>query len=176
MFLLILVNNVDEESPIIDLNSSNFSITNKNTNSNNIKVARLSESESSSSWENKHHDTNVKTKTENRLKLTIRVKRSPEFPEYEILRTEGINNYSESTSETISTISNASSKHRKHRHKKNKNKRSEKFDIDEKGHVDIPSTRVKSVKLLFGDNEMKILNIPSLDIDDNNINKNPSFY
>lgn len=156
-------------------NTGNFSIKNSSNNCKsprikNGKMARLSESESSSSWENKH-DINIKTKnSENRLKLTIRVKRSPDFPEYEILRTEGINYTSESTSEA--SLQNVSSKHhkRRHRHKKSKSKR----NYDEKlQHPEKPST--KRVKLLFGDNEMKILNIPSLEIS-KSVKEIPSFY
>lgn len=104
----------------------------------------------------------MKTKNpENRLKLTIRVKRSPDFPEYEILRTEGIN-YTESTSETISSVS---SKHRKRRrHKKNKSKRKElNYDSNEKNREEKQMSSTKRVKLLFGESEMKmkILNIPN---------------
>lgn len=92
------------------------------------------------------------------------------------MRTEGIN-YSES-SETISSVS---SKHRKrHRHKKNKNKRSDKefkYDSNEKNHGEIQMSSTKRVKLLFGDNEMKmkILNIPNGHLE-NSAKKIPTFF
>jgi hypothetical protein len=146
---------------------------------------------------------------ERRLKLTIRVKRSPTSsntcssfdqnfgldeksnnrcddnePEYEILRTEGIDcdgiSENESTSTLIFTGIKRSKRKKRHKHKKNK--RSKKFDNSDEftnyseqtcnnssetsSHYDEAEedkqqnyTRAKRVKLMFG-NEMKILNIP----------------
>lgn len=134
----------------------------KKSNSKKAKAARLSESESSSSWENKT-DILINTKNpEKRLKLTIRVKRSPEYvtadsePEYEILRTEGMD-FSDQSSEVES---NSSKQKKRRKHKKNKYERDRDNDIcsiDEKA-IQIP---YKRVKLLFGQSgEMKI-NIPN---------------
>jgi hypothetical protein len=147
--------------------NSEKSFSDKKSNSNKVKAARLSESESSSSWENK---TDIVINTQNpekRLKLTIRVKRtSPEYvtadsePEYEILRTEGIEGFSDHSSE----VSTASKQKKRRKHKKNKYTRDRDMkdnhichQIDEQA-IQIPTKRVK---LLFGENEMKILNIPS---------------
>lgn len=101
------------------------------------------------------------------------------------MRTEGINNYSEGInnySESSETISSVSSKHRKrHRHKKNKNKRSDKdfnFDSNEINHEEIQQmSSTKRVKLLFGDNKMKmkILNIPNVHLE-NSAKKIPTFF
>lgn len=141
----------------------------KTSNSKKVKAARLSESESSSSWENK---TDILINTQNpekRLKLTIRVKRtSPEYvtadsePEYEILRTEGMEGFSDHSSE----VSNSSKQKKRRKHKKNKYTRDRDMkdnhichQIDDQQSIQIPTT--KRVKLLFGENEMKILNIPS---------------
>jgi hypothetical protein len=189
------------------------------------KSTRLSESESSSSWENKQFpsasnlnlipnfgNNSILLKTpERRLKLTIRVKRSPASsntcssfdqnfgldeksnnkcddnePEYEILRTEGIDGISEneSTSTLIFTGIKRSKRKKRHKHKKNKCKRSKKYSSTsddfsnfseqtcnnsseassshfDEAEEDKPQnyTRAKRVKLMFG-NEMKILNIP----------------
>lgn len=180
------------------------------------KSNRLSESESSSSWENKqasnelmsNFGSSILLKTpERRLKLTIRVKRSPttsnncsafnqEFgplniksvdnePEYEILRTEGIdcNGISETDSTTSLVFAGMKRTKRKkrHKHKKKRNKKlldSHEFDYNSKicedninntsDSNDIAEkkcnsqsnfTTAKRVKLMFG-NEMKILNIP----------------
>lgn len=92
---------------------------------------------------------------------------SPEYnnadsePEYEILRTEGIEGFSDQSSEVGS---NASKQKKRRKHKKNKYSRDRDMkgskhicNIDEKS-IQIPTKRVK---LLFGENEMKILNIPS---------------
>jgi hypothetical protein len=139
----------------------------KNRSKREKKTARLSESESSSSWENKHEMLIKTSNPENRLKLTIRVKRSPEYinePEYEILRTEGLS-FSPEQSKKISQ-----KRSRRHRHKKNKCKRinmeisdsggDDKYEFKEKSNpITIPTT--KRVKLLFGENKMKILNIPN---------------
>lgn len=144
-----------------------------------FKKSRLSESESSSSWENKRSSLTNKdkadygesilainddryTKTpERRLKLTIRVKRSPttsnsnscssfqqdfEFSnngvsddnelQYEILRTEGINSElsdSESVpSMHLDMISKKPKHKKKHKHKKSKYRRQKKYYDEEK--------------------------------------------
>lgn len=141
--------------------------------------SRLSESESSSSWENKQSSLTNKDKAdfgesilainddrypktpERRLKLTIRVKRSPttsnsnscssfqqdfEFGnngvsddnelQYEILRTEGINSEL-SESESVPSMHldriNKKPKHKKkHKHKKSKYRREKKYYNEEK--------------------------------------------
>lgn len=135
------------------------------SDSKKLKAARLSESESSSSWENKT-DILINTKNpEKRLKLTIRVKRSPEYvtadsePEYEILRTEGMESFSDQSSEVCS---NSSRQKKRRKHKKNKYKRDRDIKDDHirkvENSIQIPTKRVK---LLFGENEMKILNIPN---------------
>ncbi|KAG5675654.1 hypothetical protein PVAND_005541 [Polypedilum vanderplanki] len=187
------------------------------------KSTRLSESESSSSWENKQFpntnnlnlipnfgNNSILLKTpERRLKLTIRVKRSPASsntcssfdqnfgldeksnnkcddnePEYEILRTEGIDCTGISENESTSTLIFTGIKRskRKKRHKHKKSKRNKKFSNSDEftnyseqtcnnssetsSHYDETEedkqqnyTRAKRVKLMFG-NEMKILNIP----------------
>jgi hypothetical protein len=192
-----------------------------------FKSTRFSESESSSSWENKHSsssssslsstsklnmisdfgDSILLKSPERRLKLTIRVKRSPATknscnmnrgfdlgdtlnmngdnePEYEILRTEGIDNSETDSNLSLNFSGVKKNKHKKrHKRKKNKSKkfRKEKLDFHEKqvlndtdNHSITTSTDVsrckkselkhnfptaKRVKLMFG-NEMKILNIP----------------
>lgn len=134
-----------------------------------FKTTRLSESESSSSWENKQSsvgesilsingDQYPKT-PERRLKLTIRVKRSPttsnsnscssfqqEFDfgnngasddnelQYEILRTEGIHSeISESESAPSLHLDMINKKHKKHKkHKKSKYRREKKYFDEEK--------------------------------------------
>lgn len=134
-----------------------------------FKTTRLSESESSSSWENKRSsvgesilsingDQYPKT-PERRLKLTIRVKRSPttsnsnscssfqqDFDfgnngasddnelQYEILRTEGINSeISESESAPSLHLDMINKKHKKHKkHKKSKYRREKKYYDEEK--------------------------------------------
>lgn len=137
-----------------------------------FKTTRLSESESSSSWENKqssvgesilsiNSDQYPKT-PERRLKLTIRVKRSPttsnsnscssfqqdfEFGnngsddnelQYEILRTEGINSeISESESAPSLHLDMINKKHKKHKkHKKSKYRREKKYFDGEKSSFD----------------------------------------
>ena len=144
-----------------------------------FKKTRLSESESSSSWENKQSSSTNKDKAdfgesilainedrypktpERRLKLTIRVKRSPttsnsnscssfqqdfEFSnngvsddnelQYEILRTEGINSEisdSESVPSMHLDMINKKPKHKKkHKHKKSKYRREKKYYDEEK--------------------------------------------
>lgn len=139
-----------------------------------IKKTHLSESESSSSWENKQSSSTSKDKAEygesilsinderypktpeRRLKLTIRVKRSPttsnsnscssfqqdfEFSnngvsddnelQYEILRTEGIDSEiseSESAPSLHLDMINKKPKHKKkHKHKKSKYRREKKY-------------------------------------------------
>lgn len=144
-----------------------------------FKKTRLSESESSSSWENKQSSLTNKEKAdfgesilainddrypktpERRLKLTIRVKRSPttsnsnscssfqqdfEFSnngvsddnelQYEILRNEGISSES-SDSESVPSMHldmvNKKPKHKKkHKHKKSKYRRQKKYYDEEK--------------------------------------------
>lgn len=143
------------------------------------KSTRLSESESSSSWENKQSCKTKKDKAdfgesilainedrypktpERRLKLTIRVKRSPttsnsnscssfqqdfDFSnngvsddnelQYEILRTEGINSElsdSESVPSLHLDMINKKPKHKKkHKHKKSKYRREKKYYNEEK--------------------------------------------
>lgn len=182
------------------------------------KSTRLSESESSSSWENKQsslisknsilsiNDQYPKT-PERRLKLTIRVKRSPttsnsnscssfqqdfDFSnngmnddvglQYEILRTEGIHSdLSESESVPSMHLDMINKKPKKKKRKRKKDKyRSRKYYDDEKSSdnrftddvnlekLEIQNdpdkqrtfTSTKRVKLMFGNNEMKILNIP----------------
>lgn len=190
-----------------------------------LESARISESESSSSWENKQSTSSsslekfnekvhanskdhlLKT-PERRLKLTIRVKRSPTTsnsnscsgyqhdsgnsddnePQYEILRTEGIDYEGISEDESTSSLNidmlNKKPKHKKrHKHrKKNKYRRQEKyfnnggfsFDKNLKGEcLNLEETQseqistealsekqsYKRVKLMFG-NEMKIVDIP----------------
>lgn len=145
----------------------------KKSNSKKVKAARLSESESSSSWENKTDIVINTNNPEKRLKLTIRVKRreSPDFvsadssePEYEILRTEGMEGFSDHSSEVSS---NCSKQKKRHKHKKNKYQRDrDDEDMKKNNHIcelDEKSFQIptKRVKLLFGENEMKILNIPS---------------
>lgn len=182
------------------------------------KTKRPSESESSSSWENKKSSLKSKEKSEfmsigedrypktpeRRLKLTIRVKRSPttsnsnscssfqqDFEcsnngsddneiQYEILRTEGI--HSElSESESVPSLHigliNKKPKHKKrHKHKKSKYRR--KYYDEEKSstngdNLDLDAlalsrndsdkmtfTNTKRVKLMFGNEKLKILNIP----------------
>lgn len=144
------------------------------------RKSRLSESESSSSWENKQ--SSVKNKAEfgesilsineerypktpeRRLKLTIRLKRSPttsnsnscssfqqdfDFAngvsggsddnelQYEILRTEGINSgISESESSLQIDMMTKKPKHKKHKkHKKSKYRREKKFYEEEKSNL-----------------------------------------
>lgn len=171
------------------------------------KSKRFSESESSSSWENKQSSLAIKDKPkfgdnilsmndrypkspERRLKLTIRVKRSPttsnsnscssfqqEFDytngsddnelQYEILRTEGIHSET-SESESVPSLHlemrNKKPKHKKkHKHKKNKSKyRESSFDKRFKN-VDLGKLKIHtSTKRvkLMFGNEMKIRNIP----------------
>lgn len=131
---------------------------------NSSEKSRLSESESSSSWENKHvksydFDDNIRyPKTpERRLKLTIRVKRSPttsnsnscssfqhDFesgvesePQYEIIRaSEGIHSdmeLSEFELESLPASEETLSKKskRKKRHKRKKNKYRDAIERDE---------------------------------------------
>lgn len=144
-----------------------------------FKKTRLSESESSSSWENKQSSLTNKDKAEygesilsinderypktpeRRLKLTIRVKRSPttsnsnscssfqqdfDFStngvsddnelQYEILRTEGIESElseSESAPSLHLDMINKKPKHKKkHKHKKSKYRREKKYYDEEK--------------------------------------------
>lgn len=137
-----------------------------------FKKTRLSESESSSSWENKQSSVGESIlmngaqypKTpERRLKLTIRVKRSPttsnsnscssfqqDFDfgnngvsddnelQYEILRTEGINSeISESESAPSLHLDTINKKHKKHKkHKKSKYRREKKYFDEEKANND----------------------------------------
>lgn len=189
------------------------------TKKRKLKSTRLSESESSSSWENKqftnsnvdvmsNFGNSILLKTpERRLKMLIRVKRSPTSsntcssfdqnyslgdklsinddnePEYEILRTEGIDcngiSETESTSSLIFSAGVKRSKRKKrHKHKKKRNKKfmnSNEFNFDQDSNLEESSsfhedanehckiqnnfTTTKRVKLMFG-NEMKILNIP----------------
>jgi hypothetical protein len=192
-----------------------------------FKSTRISESESSSSWENKQSTSSssiekfndkvqangkdhlLKT-PERRLKLTIRVKRSPTTsnsnscsgyqhdsgnsddnePQYEILRTEGIDyeGISEDESTTASSLSldllNKKPKHKKrHKHrKKNKYRRQEKyfnndgfsFDKNLNGERLNSETRAEQISTdevtsekqnykrvkLMFGNEMKIVDIP----------------
>lgn len=197
-------------------NNSEKSVTKKRK----LKSTRLSESESSSSWENKqftnsnvdmmsNFGNSILLKTpERRLKMLIRVKRSPTSsntcssfdqnysdklsmnddnePEYEILRTEGIdcNDISETESTTTSLIFSErdvkrSKRKKRHKHKRKRNKKlldSNEFNFDQDSNLEESSsfnedgsndhckiqnnfTTAKRVKLMFG-NEMKILNIP----------------
>jgi hypothetical protein len=170
------------------------------SNKLNSDKTRLSESESSSSWENKtilskrsnqEYGESILsglTKTpERRLKLTIRVKRSPrsnsnscssfqhDFEsgveselQYEIIRaSEGINSdMSECESESLPSSGTISKKSkRKKRHKRKKNKYRDDKKLNEAGRdmniedLNNKHTTTKRVKLMFG-NEMKILNIP----------------
>ncbi|KAL7052270.1 hypothetical protein ACKWTF_004832 [Chironomus riparius] len=213
----------DAESDTNSSSKDTFNNFTQNTKSvakkRKLKSTRLSESESSSSWENKqftnsnvdvmsNFGNSILLKTpERRLKMLIRVKRSPTSsntcssfdqnyslgdklsmnddnePEYEILRTEGID--SNGISETESTTSlifsgvkrSKRKKRHKHKRKRNKNKyidsneynfdqdsnleESSSFNEDGNEHCKIQNnfTTAKRVKLMFG-NEMKILNIP----------------
>lgn len=77
-------------------------------------------------------------------------------PEYEILRSEGFSDHS-------SEIESNSSKQKKRRkHKKSKYSRDRDMEDNHICHqIEEQSIQTKRVKLLFGENEMKILNIPS---------------
>lgn len=151
----------------IEESSSSSSIETKTTSKSkqlHSSKSRLSESESSSSWENKHvksydFEDNIRyPKTpERRLKLTIRVKRSPttsnsnscssfqhDFesgvesePQYEIIRaSEGIHSdmeMSEFELESLPASEETLSKKskRKKRHKRKKNKYRDAIERDE---------------------------------------------
>lgn len=177
MFLVDDVGDVDSNSSIELNNLRKLSPQQKRQQNENgssflrkrkFKKTRLSESESSSSWENKQSSVGESIlsingeqypKTpERRLKLTIRVKRSPttsnsnscssfqqDFDfgnngsddnelQYEILRTEGINSeISESESAPSLHLDMITKKHKKHKkHKKSKYRREKKYFDEEK--------------------------------------------
>ena len=213
----------DAESDTNSSSKDTFNNFQQNTKSvakkRKLKSTRLSESESSSSWENKQFSNSnvdvmsnfgnsILLKTpERRLKMLIRVKRSPTSsntcssfdqnyslgdklsmnddnePEYEILRTEGIDcnaiSETESTTSLIFSGVKRSKRKKRHKHKRKRNKNkfidsnefnfdqdsnleeSSSFNEDGNDHCKIQSnfTTTKRVKLMFG-NEIKILNIP----------------
>lgn len=158
---------------------------------------RLSESESSSSWENKQSSMQNKAEfgesilsineerypktPERRLKLTIRLKRSPttsnsnscssfqqEFDfangvsgtsddteelQYEILRTEGIHSGSESESSLHKEMLSKKPKHKKrHKHKKSKYRRQKKFYEEDKSSFDDSNINLEKLDLKTNSN------------------------
>ncbi|XP_037029633.1 histone-lysine N-methyltransferase Suv4-20 isoform X2 [Bradysia coprophila] len=130
----------------------------------------ISESESTSSWENKapmsveKQEQLLKT-PERRLKLTLRMKRSPILdeiiesgtslsdgggsssyyePEYEVFRLEGIADHSD-YSEDCSPRSNSSKKRKKrHKSKDHRRRKQRHHNHEHHNHLDIPSTTSSS--------------------------------